>query len=273
MASITATTSGESGTQSITISLAAATPAASPPSNAPSPTARSIGPRRRDATVTVCPASRRWRVIGSPIAPSPTNPTFMTPRTQRGSVTSSATRWKTTRDRFADLDGGGVDLVDGPVGRRDAGCRPGAASGPRRASTTTTLYGRERHERGQQRRVGHHEGPHRAAPRHEPPLVLEATGTTGTSAGAGSAGGRTTRRPAPAARPARAASQNGAGHRVDLGQRIGLDHRRSVAHEPPPQQHGAGGDALAAGDQARVGAVDLARSTCPASGGRPRRSG
>jgi len=40
-------------------------------------TAMSIGTRPRDVTVTSCPESMMWRVMGNPIAPKPMNPMFM----------------------------------------------------------------------------------------------------------------------------------------------------------------------------------------------------
>src|SRR6266540_651846 len=76
-ASITSTTSGEFGTHRIVTSLASTTPRGPSPSFAPKPTAASIGPRLRDATVTSCPASTRCRAIGKPMAPRPMNPTRM----------------------------------------------------------------------------------------------------------------------------------------------------------------------------------------------------
>src|SRR2546426_4784999 len=79
IASTTSTTCGESGTQSRTTSPAFTTPAGSPPSAAPAATAASTGPRLRDATVTWCPFASRLRVMGSPMAPRPTNPTFTRP--------------------------------------------------------------------------------------------------------------------------------------------------------------------------------------------------
>ena len=52
-ASRTSTTCGEFGTQSAVTSEAATTPAGPSPSIAPKASAASIGPRLRDATVTV----------------------------------------------------------------------------------------------------------------------------------------------------------------------------------------------------------------------------
>ena len=77
MASTTATTSGELGTQRKITSAAAATSAGEAPSTAPSATAASMGPRLREATVTWWPASSRWRVMGRPMAPSPMKPSCM----------------------------------------------------------------------------------------------------------------------------------------------------------------------------------------------------
>jgi hypothetical protein len=90
-ASSTSTTSGEFGTQRIVTSLASTTARGSPASRAPKATAASIGPRLRDATATSCPASTRWRVIGSPIAPRPTNPTFIPPPALRAGLPPVAT--------------------------------------------------------------------------------------------------------------------------------------------------------------------------------------
>ena len=92
----------------------------------------SIGPRRRDATVTVWPASSRWRVIGSPIAPSPMNPTFTgRASSEAGDVVGHALEHDA--DRLADLDGGGVDLVDRSVGDGDEVADQADRRRPRRA--------------------------------------------------------------------------------------------------------------------------------------------
>ena len=78
MASTTSTTSGELGTQRMMTSPAVATSAAVPASVAPKATAASTGGRLREATVTSWPAASRFRVMGSPMAPRPMNPIFMT---------------------------------------------------------------------------------------------------------------------------------------------------------------------------------------------------
>src|SRR5687768_7835225 len=58
------------------------------------------GPRLRDATATVWPASSRLRVIGRPIAPSPMNPTFIGP-TPLGSFRAKCCWSGTLREKIA----------------------------------------------------------------------------------------------------------------------------------------------------------------------------
>src|SRR6516225_9870131 len=107
MPSTTSATSGEFGTHKITTSEASATPRGEPPSRAPLDTADSIGPRLREATVTSWPAATRWPAIGSPMAPSPTNPMRMR---------QSSRRCGGLRELWQPLGGAGEQLVDHGLG-------------------------------------------------------------------------------------------------------------------------------------------------------------
>ena len=64
-------------TMVITTSLRAASSAGVAHSGTPSATSAAADVGRRAHTARSCPAARRWRAIGSPITPSPMNPTFI----------------------------------------------------------------------------------------------------------------------------------------------------------------------------------------------------
>src|SRR5262245_12190993 len=83
--SSTSSTSGVSGSIVTITSEARATSAGLEAHEAPSATSASTGGAERECTVSGNPADNRWRAIGAPMTPRPTNPTL-----SRRSLTRSA---------------------------------------------------------------------------------------------------------------------------------------------------------------------------------------